>query len=600
METIIVPILVIIIGAYWSFEVDLNHIELGLVLLLAICLRYVRFAWIERIEQAGTRLANRRALCIALAFFAPILMRVAVLPWAPVPDPWIPDEFSHLLIADTLAHGRLVNPMHPLWMHFESIHILTRPVYASVYFPGLGIVMALGKLLGSPWIGILLSSGAMCAALLWMAYGLFPPRWALLVGALAVLRWGTLSYWVNGYWGGTVTACGGALILGAYLRIRRRPSIPLGLTLGCGVVWLLYTRPLEGAFFCLPVAAALAWHFFRTRRWSGLARMAVPAAAVVALGAIGLGIYCRAITGNPLVMPYRLNQAQYSWPLTLPWEKLPPPVYRHANLQLYYEWERCVQANKTWPMPMIEYSTIYLGPLWRFYLGPALTIPLLIAWRKWWRDRRVRVPLECVAASMAVGAVIVAYPHYIAAAAGAVLALTVQAIRHTRVESRRKSRWGLAWSRAAVAACVFMLPVRAFVDSTGSPPEPGRHTYSAMGSGEGAIRGHLLRRLEAMPGRHVVFVQYHRNQYATTEWIYNEADIDGARIVWAQDMGPEMNQEVLRYFSDRRAWFVNADDAPYRLRPYSPLLAHLVTLPFDQAVCVARPGVRSKRWRVSW
>jgi hypothetical protein len=217
------------------------------------------------VERAGTRLANRRALCIALAFFAPILIRVALLPWVPVPDPWITDEFSHLLIADTLAHGRLVNPMHPLWTHFESIHILTAPVYASIYFPGLGIVMALGQLLGSPWIGVLISSGVLCAALLWMAYGIFPPRWALLAGVLAVLRWGALSYWVNSYWGGTVTAAAGALVLGAYLRIRRRSSITMGLTLGFGLVLLLYTRPLEGGVFALPVAAALAWHYFRTR-----------------------------------------------------------------------------------------------------------------------------------------------------------------------------------------------------------------------------------------------------------------------------------------------------------------------------------------------
>jgi len=597
MISAIVTLLVIIIGVYWSFVLDLNYVEIGLVLSCAIGLRFFRRSWFERVERSGTRLANRRALCIALAFFAPILMRLAVLPWAPVPDPWIPDEFSHLLVADTLAHGRLANPMHPLWVHFESIHILTYPVYASVYFPGLGIVMALGQLLGNPWIGILLSSGAMCAALLWMAYGIFPPRWALLAGVLAVLRWGTLSYWVNGYWGGTVTAAAGALVLGAYLRIRRRSSIPLGLTLGFGVVWLLYTRPLEGGAFALPIAAALAWHYFRTREWSGLARVAVPAAMLIALGFAGLGIYCRAITGSPLVMPYRLNQAMYGWPLTLPWDKLPPVVYRHANMQFYYEWERCVQAHKTWPMPALEYSSFNVGPVWRFFLGPALSIPLFVSWRKWWRDRRLRMPLACLAASLAVGAVIVAYPHYIAAAAACFLVLSVQGIRHLRLKGRRRSLRGLAWSRALVAVCVIMLPVRAFVDSTRFPVSPGSHTYSALGSGEGAMRGDMVRRLEAMPGRHLVFVQYHREAYTTTEWVYNEAEIDRARIVWVQDMGPTMNEEVLRYYVDRKAWFVNVDDAPYRLVPYSPDLARLISVPLDKEVCVVRPAVPSKRRR---
>jgi hypothetical protein len=597
MEFAIASLVISVLFALLSLLLDLNYVEIGLLLLCALGLRFFRRSWFDRVERAAARLANRRAVCIALAFFAPILFRVAVLPWAPVPVPWVPDEFSHLLIADTLAHGRLANPMHPLWMHFESIHIVTAPVYASIYFPGLGIFMALGQILGNPWIGVLLSSGAMCAALLWMAYGILPPRWALLAGVLAVLRWGALSYWVNSYWGGTVTAAAGALVLGAYLRIRRRSSVPLGLTLGFGVVALLYTRPLEGATFAMPIAAALAWHYFRTRAWLGLLRVAIPAALVLALGFAGLGIYCRAITGNPLVMPYRLNQALYSWPLTLPWEKLPPAVYRHANMQLYYEWERCVQFRKTWPLPALQFSSLNFGPIWRFFLGPALSIPLFVSWRRWWRDRRLRVPLACLAASLVLGAVIVASPHYIAAAAAPFLLLTVQSIRYLRIEGRRGSLRGLAWSRAVVAVCLVMLPVRAFVDSSRFPVGPGFHFFSALGSGEGAMRADMVRRLHDIPGRHVVFVQYHRQAYNTTEWIYNEADIDRARIVWVHDMGPTLNEEVLRYYSDRKAWLVNVDDAPYDLLPYAPSLARLVSLPLDNQVCATPPVAPSKRRR---
>jgi hypothetical protein len=49
-------------------------------------------------------------------------------------------------------------------------------------------VLALGQLLGQPWIGVLLSMAAACAAITWMLHGWVPARWALLGGFLAVMR----------------------------------------------------------------------------------------------------------------------------------------------------------------------------------------------------------------------------------------------------------------------------------------------------------------------------------------------------------------------------------------------------------------------------
>src|SRR5438105_4789731 len=65
-----------------------------------------------------------------------IALRLALNPVLPVPRPLVSDEFSHLLLADTLAHGRLANPTPAYWQHFESLHILQQPHYVSNYFPG--------------------------------------------------------------------------------------------------------------------------------------------------------------------------------------------------------------------------------------------------------------------------------------------------------------------------------------------------------------------------------------------------------------------------------------------------------------------------------
>ena len=118
-------------------------------------------------------------------------------------------------------------------------------------------MMALGQLLGHPWIGVLLSMAAMVMAMTWMLQGWFPPPWALLGGVLVIARLGSFTYWVDSYYNGAVAAVGAALVLGAYPRIVHSTRARDAVFISAGAVILACSRPVEGLIFCIPIAIAL-------------------------------------------------------------------------------------------------------------------------------------------------------------------------------------------------------------------------------------------------------------------------------------------------------------------------------------------------------
>ena len=239
---------------------DLTAIAVALLLVVLAPRLVVRAS---RPLRSGLSCVNRgrnaSRVSVGLVFVVAFALGV-VATWVSRPVPRMLDEFSYLLAADTFAHGRVTNPPHPFWKHFESIHIIQQPTYQSKYPPGIGLMLALGQVLfGDPLVGAWLSHALAAAAVCWMLLAWVPPRMALLGGLLAALHGGFLLGWGQSYWGGALAMCGGALVYGAMRRVLRNASVPHVLVLGAGLFILAVTRPVEGLVACVPVVATLLW-----------------------------------------------------------------------------------------------------------------------------------------------------------------------------------------------------------------------------------------------------------------------------------------------------------------------------------------------------
>ncbi len=380
-------------------------------------------AWM-RIPQVWLRHPALTALGLVVAAIA---LRLALIPLLPVPFPLVTDEFSHLLLADTLAHGRLANPTPPYWQHFESLHIILQPHYVSNYFPGQALFLAAGQVaLHSPWAGVLAGCAFFLLTLYWALRGWMPASWALFGVLLAALRFAIASYWVNAYHGGFVPAAGGALVLGAYARLHRRVSVTDGLALGLGLAILATTRPFEGAAFAVPLLVMLAWQY--RARISELLRIAIPALVVTGAALGCLGVYLKAVTGSPFVTAYHISQKTYGWPMALAWTPPPRIQNRHLEMANYYNYEVGEHEKVSNPIDFIEYFTLRFQEYWRFFFGPVLTIPLIMIGSVWRRRKMLFAGLAgAVAAVLLEGA---ASPHYLAPATVALIAILVECCRH--------------------------------------------------------------------------------------------------------------------------------------------------------------------------
>jgi hypothetical protein len=527
-----------------------DFIALGLAVLLVSVLPAR-----AQILSAAQKLAGRTAVCMALLAALPIVLRLALLAHHPVPTPRVADDFSYLLLGDTLAHFRLANPMHPLHRFFEAVFVIQTPAYSSIYPLGQGLVLAFGQLVfRQPWAGVALSVGALCALCYWMLRAWVAPPWALLGGLLAAIEFGPLSSWMNTYWGGAVSGIAGCLVFGALPRLRNTRRTRDAILLGIGLGLQLLTRPFE--FVILVVIAIL---FFAPLR-------SLTIAALVLLPAFALTLLQnKQVTGSWTTLPYQLSRYQYGIPTTFTFQPVPVP---HLPLTVEQQIDYDAQVDVH---GMGNYLT-RLGGRVRFYrfffLAPLyLALPAFLPTLRQYRFAWIVIALGLFWLGDAFYPYF--YPHYMAAAT--CLFLLVSVISLDKLSH---------WSREAVTLILILCLAHFLfwygVHLSGNQnllialsPEESWDSIDNYSAGYTDLSGRIAinNRLAAQAGKQLVFVRYWPQRTAR-EWIQNAADIDRSRVVWAIDLGPGENEILKRYYPDRRAWLLEPDARPPKLTPY--------------------------------
>jgi hypothetical protein len=609
-------------------------------IVLAICLG---LAWpmpglgdpcLGPIEKKCSQFARNKWAALAAIGAATIVVRLLLLPWMPVPQPKIHDEFSYLLAGDTFAHARLANLPHPLWIFFDTFHVIQHPSYASMYPPAQGAVLAIGQLLGHPWIGVLLSTAAMCMVMTWMLQGWMPPEWALHGGALVFMRLGLFNYWMNSYWGGAVAATGGALVLGALPRILefRRPRDAVIFGLGAGI--LATSRPFEGFIFCIPLTAALLWWTPRREapvRTSYAKCVLSPIAAILVCIVGFVGYYNFRVTGSPIVFPHFIEQRLYITTPVFLWQHAKPPrTYANPQFDDFYNNFMPSLYQTSWDSAVgqLEWKAT---EFWQFFLGPALSIPLLaLQWLLGNRYIRLLL-LQLALSAIGLWVVVFYHAHYAAPIVATLYLLLMQGMRRLRGWRFGGRLIGVGLTRLVVLYSVLIGPVyfvhtivpesnsifdwfhRHFVlvlavtvfalvivrlGSMRTMPSAGRSwaissiefilvvlillqacviernlhpdDYPIVDDLKEPFRKPVEQHLAATLGQHLVLVRYSKDHNSGEEYVYNGADIDHAKIVWAREIPGMDLTPLLTYFRIRDVWLFEPDKDNESVSPYSP------------------------------
>jgi hypothetical protein len=439
------------------------------------------------------------------------------------------------------------------------------PTYHSKYPIAQGVFLAFGQVLfHQPWIGVYLSTALLCGAICWALQAFLSPQWAFLGGLLAVFRFALFSYWMNSYWGGSVPALGGALALGAVVRLfaenrTARYRIGSAVAFASGLLILANSRPYEGLAFSIPLLAYFFYKIISLRPRDS--RITVPILLpVLLIGAAGIGFmayYNYRTTGDPLLMPRLQNERTYApLPFLIGQKRTANFVSSDPVFAKYYQ----VEAQEHQYLETVTVAGLARVEArrwsrnWFFYIGPAMSLPLLLGFISSVKNPQFRIAVfSAITTLLAVAACNWTQMHYYAPAMVAVYLFIVEGLRFLW---DAEGRGGQAFA----IAVLLTVALTSLMRSNGSTA-PERYHFP-----DG--RKQVAERLKNEPGRQLVLVTYDlEKHYPGDELVHNSADFASQKILWARSKGTERDRDLCRAYSDRSFWRVTSDDLNVSIKP---------------------------------
>jgi pentatricopeptide repeat protein len=215
--------------------------------------------------------------------------------------PRIHDEIDYLFQARLFASGRLYAPSPCARDFFAFPHTINNGRWYSMYTPGYPLLLAIGIILGAPWI----VNPLLAALTILLFYALGVELYDRRTGTLAAVL-GAASIWFllmsSSFMNHTSSLFFASLFLVFFIRSLSKPTLLNGLLAGVGLGFMIMIRPYNALIFGLPFLLSYAWKTLpelKSRAGNILA-----AAGGTAFFITVLGVYNQITNGSPFRMGY--------------------------------------------------------------------------------------------------------------------------------------------------------------------------------------------------------------------------------------------------------------------------------------------------------